>query len=124
MTGRDLNKLRKEPELTDDIEYESAHDNLATIRKKHDNSSKHRSEKEKSLTLLAEERDKYKTVEDEYLQNKANGEKEVNNKETELKKIKYTLEETETEKKILLNMMARIKSDKIVYDLRKFNMEK
>lgn len=32
--------------------------------------------------------------------------------------------ETETQKKVLLNMRNRLKKDKVVYDQRKFNMEK
>ncbi len=36
MTGRDLNKLRVEPDAGDDVEYVSAHTNLGSIRKKFD----------------------------------------------------------------------------------------
>ena len=34
------------------------------------------------------------------------------------------LEETSTQKKVLVNMVERLKWDKVVYDQRKFNLEK
>ena len=34
------------------------------------------------------------------------------------------LEEADVEKKVMNSMIHRIKQDKVVYDLRKFNMEK
>lgn len=40
ITGRDLNKLRKEPEVSDDIQYESAHENLSSVRKNFDSMHK------------------------------------------------------------------------------------
>jgi hypothetical protein len=38
-----------------------------------------------------------------------------------LNNIKFHLEECDIDKKIMLNMVSRLKSDKIVYDLRKYN---
>lgn len=38
--------------------------------------------------------------------------------------MKLLLEETDTDKKVMQNMINRLKNDKVVYDLRKFNMEK
>lgn len=40
MSGRDLNKLRKEPETGEDILYDSAHVNLADVRKNYDSAHK------------------------------------------------------------------------------------
>lgn len=40
MSGRDLNKLRKEPEAGDDMLYDSAHVNLADVRKNYDSAHK------------------------------------------------------------------------------------
>lgn len=40
MSGRDLNKLRKQPEAGDDILYDSAHVNLADVRKNYDSAHK------------------------------------------------------------------------------------
>ena len=41
-----------------------------------------------------------------------------------LKDIKLLFSETDTQKKVLSNMRDRLKHDKVVYDQRKFNMEK
>jgi hypothetical protein len=41
---RGLNKLRKEPEGTDNLAENLAHNSLMTIRKKYDNISKERQE--------------------------------------------------------------------------------
>lgn len=41
-----------------------------------------------------------------------------------LQGIKLQLEESDMERKVLLAMMERLKHDKIVYDLRKYKMEK
>jgi|JI6StandDraft_1071083.scaffolds.fasta_scaffold820832_1 hypothetical protein len=38
--------------------------------------------------------------------------------------MKLLLEETDIDKKVMQNMVSRLKQDKVVYDLRKFNMEK
>lgn len=38
--------------------------------------------------------------------------------------MKLQLEESDMERKILIGMMERLKHDKIVYDLRKYKMEK
>jgi hypothetical protein len=38
--------------------------------------------------------------------------------------MKLLLEETDIDKKVMQNMVGRLKQDKVVYDLRKFNMEK
>lgn len=38
--------------------------------------------------------------------------------------IKHSLEETEVEKKVMLSMVERLKHDKVVYDLRKYRLEK
>lgn len=38
--------------------------------------------------------------------------------------MKLHLEEADIERKIMLNMVNRIKKDKVTYDLRKYNMEK
>ena len=42
LTGRELNKLRKEPEPEENAEYQSAHANMTDIRKKYDNAQKER----------------------------------------------------------------------------------
>lgn len=42
----------------------------------------------------------------------------------ELHDKKNLLEETSMQKKVLLNMRERLKWDKVVYDQRKFNLEK
>lgn len=47
--------------------------------------------------------------------------KELND---QLEKTKLLFIEAEIQKKVLLNMRSRLKADKIVYDQRKFNMEK
>jgi hypothetical protein len=48
----------------------------------------------------------------------------VQSLEENIESIKYDLEETEVEKKIMLGMVERLKSDKIVYDLRTYKLEK
>lgn len=47
--------------------------------------------------------------------------KELND---QLEKTKLLFIEAEIQKKVLLNMRSRLRADKIVYDQRKFNMEK
>lgn len=74
--------------------------------------------------MLKEEKEKYKTVENEYLGNKAQGNDKVKAFEDELNKIKLSFEESEWNKKILQMMAERIRHDKVVYDQRKFDMEK
>lgn len=44
--------------------------------------------------------------------------------EGDLQRIKLQLEESEMERKVLLAMMERLRHDKIVYDLRKYKMDK
>lgn len=44
--------------------------------------------------------------------------------EETLNKMKVSVEQCETEKKVMMNMVSRIKFDKIVYDQRKYNLEK
>ena len=46
MTGRDLNKLRKEPEMGEDIQYESAHSNLSQVRIKYDSAHKDKTKRD------------------------------------------------------------------------------
>ena len=38
--------------------------------------------------------------------------------------MKLHLEETDTDRKVLISMMERLKSDRIVYDLRRYKLEK
>lgn len=38
--------------------------------------------------------------------------------------IKHSLEESEIEKKVMMSMVERLKHDKVVYDLRKYRLEK
>ena len=52
MTSRDLNKLRKEPEQSDNNEEESAHHNLMIIRKRYDHISKEKEELQKYVLEL------------------------------------------------------------------------
>lgn len=42
----------------------------------------------------------------------------------ELREKKMELEESTMQKKVLMNMRKRLKWDKVVYDQRKFNLEK
>ena len=42
----DLNKLRKEPEVSGDLEFESAHHNLDGVRKNYDSAHKIKTKKE------------------------------------------------------------------------------
>lgn len=52
MSGRDLNKLRKEPEAGEDILYDNAHVNLADIRKNYDSAHKEKGTRELSISKL------------------------------------------------------------------------
>ena len=38
--------------------------------------------------------------------------------------MKLQLEEADIQRKIMQSMIGRLKKDKVVYDLRKYNMEK
>ena len=48
----------------------------------------------------------------------------MNELKGELSDIKGMLEEGEMEKKVMNSMISRLKSDKVVYDFRKYNLEK
>ena len=53
LSGRDLNKLRKEPETgNEDISYESAHINLAGMRKNYDSVHKDKTKRDVSISKL------------------------------------------------------------------------
>jgi hypothetical protein len=95
-----------------------------SVRKKYDNMSKTKEQQEQTIHAMQTERDKFQTLRDKFANEKNEGTKKVHNKEDELQGMKGLLEETEMEKKVMLNMVARLKSDKIVYDLRKFKLEK
>jgi hypothetical protein len=53
---------------------------------------------------------------------KSQAEKKVAKLEEDLQNIKNLGEEGEMEKKVMLHMSARLKSDRIVYDQRKFDL--
>lgn len=74
--------------------------------------------------MLKEEKEKYKTIENEYLGNKNQGNDKVKAFEDELARMKIQFEESEWNKKILQMLADRIRFDKVVYDQRKFDMEK
>lgn len=73
----DLNKLRKEPQLGGDIEYESAHHNLDTVRKNFDSMHKEKVKKELSISKLKDEKRKFSVIESEFLENKEKGGQKV-----------------------------------------------
>ena len=53
ISGRDMNKLRKEPDVSnDDITYESAHVNLASMRKNYDSMHKDKTHRDVSISKL------------------------------------------------------------------------
>lgn len=120
----ELHKLRKDPDAPDDINVTAAHYNLLSVRRKYDNANKQREEAEKKISDLEEERLKFQKEHDEYALNKEKGNKKVKQLEETLAGCKLQVEESDIEKKILNSMRARLKSDKIVYDHRKFEMEK
>jgi hypothetical protein len=95
-----------------------------SVRKKYDNMSKTKEQQEQTIHAMQTERDKFQALRDKFASEKNEGAKKVHGKEDELQGVKALLEETDMEKKVMLNMVARLKSDKIVYDLRKFKLEK
>lgn len=52
ISGRDLNKLRKEPDSAGDIEYESAHANLSATRKNYDSVHKEKTKRDESISKI------------------------------------------------------------------------
>lgn len=58
------------------------------------------------------------------MDNREQGDKEVKGLNETLEKTKLLFAEAEVQKKVLLNMRTRLKEDKIVYDQRKFDLEK
>ena len=67
MSGRDLNKLRKEPEVSGDIEYESAHVNLESVRRNYDSVHKEKNYRENSISKLKVQSFSYAGVKEEAL---------------------------------------------------------
>lgn len=59
------------------MEYSAAHENLTAIRKKFDTVNKQKLQLEAKIDLLKEEKDKYKTIHDEYTGNKNQGSDKV-----------------------------------------------
>lgn len=73
---------------------------------------------------LQKEHDKLAAEKSKFQTQKGEGSEKVSNLESNLKSMKLLLEETDIDKKVMQNMVSRLKQDKVVYDLRKFNMEK
>lgn len=94
-----------------------------TVRRKYDNINKERQEEETLLQDLETERNKFREENNRYEHEKSEGERKVKNMEEELKNIKVKGEEADMEKKVVSSMMERLKSDKIVFDQRKYIME-
>lgn len=94
------------------------------MRKKYDNLSKARQQKQKEVDKLQAQHDKLSSQKNYFESDKNGGKDSVNQLYTSLSSIKLQVEEAEIEKKIMLNMTSRLKADKITYDLRKYNMQK
>lgn len=108
----------------DNIEEVSAHHSLMAIRKKYDNMSKNREELQRQVDELDQKREKLDTEKRRFEEAKSNGSGRVQELEEGLTGIRLQLEESEMERKVLLGMMERLKFDKVVYDLRKYNLDK
>lgn len=67
---------------------------------------------------------KYKIIEQEYQDKINEGNEKVSDLEKSLKDKILLLEETTMQKNVLLNMRKRLHFDKVVYDQRKFDLEK
>ena len=58
-----MRKLRKDPEMSGDLEFANVHDNLKSIRTKFDNIKSKRVDLENKCSKLTEEVQKYKKAE-------------------------------------------------------------
>lgn len=110
--------------MAEDYTEVAAHNILLNSRKKYDHISKTRELKEREIEELETEREKYTIEKTQYMDEKSHAEKKVKKLEEDLQNFKNLGEEGETEKKVMLNMSTRLKSDKIVYDQRKYDLEK
>ena len=86
--------------------------------------NKSRQQLQRAVDNLQKEHDKLMAEKTRFESKKTTGGAQVTNLETSLISIKYLQEEGEIEKKILQSMIDRLKKDKVVYDYRKFNLEK
>ena len=119
-----MNKLKMEPEQVENIEEASAHHSLVLIRKRYDNMSKDRQQTQQRVDKLQTEHDKLTNDKNNFLSAKNGGKEKVGELDSNLKAMKLQVEEADIERKIMQNMISRIKKDKVIYDLRKYNMEK
>jgi predicted nuclease with TOPRIM domain len=94
------------------------------IRKKYDNMSKTREEIQREVEEMEKKRDKFVSEKSRFEEEKGRGSAKVQQLEDGLQGIKLQLEGAEVERKVMLGMADRLKSDKIVYDLRKYKLEK
>ena len=86
--------------------------------------SKDRQQTQQRVDKLQTEHDKLTNDKNNFLSAKNGGKEKVSELDSNLKAMKLQVEEADIEKKIMQNMISRIKKDKVVYDLRKYNMEK
>lgn len=123
-TSRDLRKLRQEPEQVDNIEELSAHHSLMAVRKRFDSMSKSREELQRAVEELEQRREKLEGERRRFEEERGQGSGRVRGLEEGLQAVRLQLEESETERKVLLGMAERLRSDRVVYDLRKHKLEK
>lgn len=124
LVGDNLHKLRKEPLEEKDQMYETCHQGLIDTRKKYDDMKKQRVKFDESIYRLKEDIRKYKIFEKEYNDKIDQGRERVENTLKDLEEKRNLLEVTYFEKKVLLSMRQHLKADKVVYDQRKFDLNK
>lgn len=116
ITGRDLNKLRAYDNKPEDLSFVDSSQALKQIRKKYDDTKKQNVEKEKLLTRLKEEAQYRKNEENQYIRMKTDANNATKDLEVRLEKRKNDYEQMLMEKKCMMNIVHRMKEDKVIYD--------
>lgn len=92
------------------------------IRKKYDEMNKTREALQHSIEDMENLRDKFQAEKNRFEDEKGQGNTRVQQLEDALQGIRLQLEESDMERKVMTSMTDRLKADKVVYDLRKYNM--
>lgn len=108
---------------TIDLATVRTHESFDKVRKEYDNLQKEKLMMEK---LVAKTKEEVENAKDEQLlySNKKDGASNiVKNLEATLESKRLELEEATVEKKCLLNMLGRLRTDRITYGEKKYNFE-
>ena len=96
---------------------------MLTVRRRYDSINRERGNEENKIKDLQIEKNKYLAEKRKYESQRGSAQDKVKNLEDELKRLKHLVEESEMQRRVMANMTHRLKTDKVVFDQRKYNKQ-